>query len=67
MVNRITIYEHKKNHENVIPVNTSEPLVSIEESEENIDETDFNVEPVVTLEELDGCANDDDTVNNEWF
>ena len=51
MVNRITIYEHKKNHENVVPVTISEPDVSLEESEENIVEPDCDMEPVVTLEE----------------
>jgi hypothetical protein len=59
MVNRITIDEHKKNHENAVQVNPSELLVSIIESEENFVETDFDVEPGVTLEELD----DENTVH----
>ena len=59
MVNHMTIDEHKKNHENAVIVNTSEPLVFIEESEENIVETDF--EPEVTLEELV----DENTVHTE--
>ena len=69
MVNRMTIDDHKKNHENAIAIaNTAEAVVSVVELEDDIpviETTVANEEPAVTLEELGGENEEESVLNDE--